>query len=149
MLCYTTEPLADDLEVTGPLQLHLFASTSAVDTDFVAKIVDVHPGGAAYNVAEGIVRARYRNGVFAPALVTPGEVNEYVIDLAHTSIVFRAGHRLRLDVTSSNFPAFDRNMNTGHRFGEDREGVIATQTVCHDDSHASYLELHVIPSRIG
>lgn len=149
VLCYTTEPLADDLEVTGPVQLHLFASTSAVDTDFVAKIVDVHPSGAAYNVAEGIVRARYRNGVFAPAPVTPGEVNEYVIDLAHTSIVFRAGHRLRLDVTSSNFPAFDRNMNTGHRFGEDREGVIATQTVCHDDSHASYLELPVIPSRIG
>lgn len=143
VLCYTTEPLAEDLEVTGPVRLRLYAATSATDTDFVAKLVDVHPDGAAYNVAEGVVRARYRDGLFAPSAVTPGEVYEYEIDLESTSNVFRAGHRMRLDVTSSNFPVLDRNMNTGSRFGEDREGIVATQTVCHDDMHPSALELHV------
>ena len=144
VLCYTTPELTADLEVTGPVRLHLFAATSAVDTDFVAKLVDVYPDGAAYNMAEGVLRARFRDGLLSPKPVTPGEIMEYVIDLANTSNVFRAGHRLRLDVTSSNFPRIDRNMNTGHRLGEDAQGIPAIQTVHHDSDHASYVELPVI-----
>jgi putative CocE/NonD family hydrolase len=146
VLCYTTEELREDLEVTGPVRLHLYAATSAQDTDFVAKLVDVHPDGAAYNVAEGVIRAKYRAGLLSPQPVVPGEVNDYVIDMANVSIVFRAGHRLRLDVTSSNFPRIDRNMNTGNRLGEDAEGVPAVQAVHHDAQFASCLHLPVIPN---
>ncbi|HLZ69233.1 MAG TPA: CocE/NonD family hydrolase [Dehalococcoidia bacterium] len=149
VLCYTTSELRDDLEVTGPLTLHLFAATSAVDTDFVAKLVDVYPDGAAYNVAEGVIRARFRKGLLSPKPVVPGEVSEYVIDMANVSIVFRKGHRVRLDVTSSNFPRIDRNMNTGHALGEDAEGIPAVQTVFHDAKFPSHLYLPVIPSRGG
>lgn len=145
VLCYTTPELTEDLEVTGPVILHLFASTSAVDTDFMAKLVDVYPNGAAFNIAEGLIRARYREGIRSPKPVVPGEVTPYVIDLAQTSIVFRRGHRIRLEVTSSNFPLIDRNMNTGNPFGVDSEGVPALQAVYHDDRHPSYLELPVIP----
>jgi hypothetical protein len=104
----------------------------------------VYPDGSAYNVAEGIIRAKYKDGLLNPDLITPGEVCEFVIDLASVSIVFRKGHRIRLDITSSNFPRFDRNMNTGHAFGEDAEGNIASQTVFHDEKYASYVELPVI-----
>jgi|MDTB01.3.fsa_nt_gb hypothetical protein len=144
VLCYTTAPLDADLEVTGPIKVHLSAATSARDTDFVAKLVDVHPDGDAFNVVEGIIRARFRHGLLNPSLVTPGEVQDYVIDLASVSIVFRKGHRMRLDITSSNFPRFDRNMNTGNPFGEDAEGLIAEQTVFHDEGHASYVELPIM-----
>lgn len=144
VLCYTTPEFKDNLEVTGPVKVHLFAATSARDTDFAAKLVDVYPNGAAYNVAEGIIRAKYKDGLINPDLIARGEVYEYVIDLAQVSIVFRKGHRIRLDITSSNFPRFDRNMNTGNVFGEDAEGAIASQTVFHDDKYASYVELPVI-----
>ena len=149
VLCYTTPELTADLEVTGPVRLHLFASTSAADTDFIAKLVDVYPGGAAYNVAEGVIRTRYREGILSPQPVEAGSVYEFVIDLASVSNVFRAGHRLRLDVTSSNFPRVDRNMNTGNPFGEDAEGIPAVQAVYHDGQFASYVELPVIPPRRG
>ena len=147
VLCYTTSELRDDLEVSGPLKLHLYAATSANDTDFVAKLVDVYPDGAAYNVAEGVIRARFRNGLLSPKAVVPDEVNAYVIDMANVSIVFRRGHRIRLDVTSSNFPRIDRNMNTGHALGEDAEGLVAVQTVYHDAKFASHLYLPVVPER--
>ena len=149
VLCYTTGQLREDLEVSGPIKLHLFASTSAKDTDFVAKLVDVYPDGAAYNVAEGVIRARYREGLLSPKPVVPGEVNEYVIDMANVSIVFRRGHRMRLDVTSSNFPRIDRNMNTGNPLGKDMEGIPAVQSVYHDTTFASHLYLPVIPSGAG
>jgi len=147
VLCYTTSELREDLEVTGPLKLHLYAATSAQDTDFVAKLVDVHPDGAAFNVAEGVIRARFRNGLLSPQPVVPGEVNAYVIDMANVSIVFRSGHRMRLDVTSSNFPRIDRNMNTGNALGEDAAGIVAVQTVFHNAQFPSRLELPVIPNR--
>jgi putative CocE/NonD family hydrolase len=147
VLCYTTGELHEDLEVTGPVKLHLYAATSAPDTDFVAKLVDVYPDGAAYNVAEGVIRAKYRAGLLSPQPVVPGEVNEYVIDLANVSVVFRRGHRMRLDVTSSNFPRIDRNMNTGNPLGEDAEGVPAVQSIHHDGTFASHLLLPVIPCR--
>ncbi|HAK52240.1 MAG TPA: hypothetical protein DCM54_10120 [Gammaproteobacteria bacterium] len=133
-----------DLEVTGPVKVHLSAATSATDTDFATKLIDVYPDGTAFNVAEGILRARFRDGLLSPSLVTPGEVQVYVIDLASVSIVFRKGHRMRLDITSSNFPRFDRNMNTGNPFGEDAEGVIAEQTLFHGSVHASYVKLPII-----
>jgi putative CocE/NonD family hydrolase len=149
VLCYTTGELGVDLEITGPVTLQLYAATTAPDTDFVAKLVDVHPDGAAYNVAEGVIRARYRAGLLTPQPVAPGEVIAYQIDLANVSMVFRAGHRLRLDITSSNFPRIDRNMNTGNRLGEDTEGIPAVQTVHHDATCASYLLLPVIPDRLS
>ena len=146
VLCYTTPELTQEMEVTGPLKLHLFASTSAKDTDFVAKLVDVYPDGSAYNVAEGWIRARYRNGVLHSSFVQPGKVYEYTLDLAHTSIVFKQGHRIRIDVTSSNFPRIDRNMNTGNAFGVDKTGIPAVQTICHEPDYASYIDLPVIPA---
>ncbi len=147
VLCYTTSELKQDLEVTGPLKLHLFAATSAKDTDFVAKLVDVTPDGFAYNVAEGVIRARYRKGILHPEFVNPGQVIEYTIDMAHTAQVFKAGHRIRVDITSSNFPRFDRNMNTGNPFGVDKTGIPATQTICHDTDYASYIDLPVMEGK--
>ncbi len=147
VLCYTSDALENDIEITGPLELHLFALTSARDTDFVAKLVDVYPNGRAYNVTtDGIIRARYRKSVFEPALVTPGEVNEYVINLEAVSQLFRKGHRIRIDVTSSSFPEYDRNMNTGNPIGEDARGIVARQIVYHDSDFASYIDLPAILS---
>jgi putative CocE/NonD family hydrolase len=145
VLCYTTPELKEELEISGPLKLHLFASTSAVDTDFFVKLVDLYPNGLAVNVAEGAIRARYRKSILNPQPVVPGEINEYEIDLASTSNVFGRGHRIRIDVTSSNFPRFDRNMNTGNPFGEDALGLPAMQTIFHQSGQASYIDLPVIP----
>jgi uncharacterized protein len=145
VLCYTTEELKEDMEITGPLLLHLFAATSARDTDFVAKLVDVYPDGRAFNVTtDGIIRARYRKSLFNPMPVTPEEVNEYVINLEATSQLFRRGHRIRIDVASSSFPEYDRNMNTGNAVGEDAKGITAKQTIYHDTEHASFIDLPVI-----
>jgi putative CocE/NonD family hydrolase len=146
VLCYTTPDLDEDLEVTGPLVLHLFAATSARDTDFTAKLVNVYPDGSAYNVAEGCIRARYRESIIQPELVNPGEVYQYCIDLAVTSVVFRRGHRIRIDISSSNFPRIDRNMNTGNAFGEDAQGVPALQTVYHQSDYPTHIDLPVIPA---
>ncbi len=150
VLCYTTSELTEDLEVTGPLTLHLFAATSAKDTDFVAKLVDVYPNGRAYNVTtDGIVRARYRKSLFQPELVTPGEVNEYVINLEATSQLFRKGHRIRIDITSSSFPEYDRNMNTGNPIGEDARGITAKQTIYHTSQYSSFIDLPIIRVPVG
>ena len=146
VVCYTTPELEEDMEVTGPLTLHLFASTSTKDTDFTVKLVDVHPDGAAYNVAEGCIRARYRKSVLQPELLNPGQIYAYTIDMAGTSIVFLRGHRIRIDISSSNFPRIDRNMNTGNPFGEDAEGIPAIQTIYHQSDYASYIDLPIIPA---
>jgi putative CocE/NonD family hydrolase len=133
------------MEVTGPLQVRLFAATSVCDTDFTAKLVHVYPDGGAYNLAEGLLRASGRELGDERKFVVPGEVNQYVITLGNTSQVFRKGSRIRLDITSSNFPQFDRNMNTGHVIGEDAQGVPAIQTILHSSEFASYIDLPVIP----
>ena len=149
VLCYTTPELKEDLEVTGPLLLHLFAATSARDTDFTAKLVDVYPDGRAYNVVcDGITRARYRKSLFAPELVNPGEVNEYIVNLEAVSQLFRKGHRIRIDVSSSCFPEYDRNMNTGHAVGEDARGIPALQSIYHEAAYSSYIDLPVIESAV-
>jgi putative CocE/NonD family hydrolase len=147
VLVYTSGELKEDLEVTGPIKVHLWAVSSAPDTDFIARLVDVHPDGYAQNLTDGIIRARYRNFARgeAPSLIEPGKVYEYEIDLWSTSNVFRAGHRIRLDVTSSNFPRWDRNPNTGHEFGADTELAVAHQTILHDREHPSYIVLPVVP----
>jgi uncharacterized protein len=145
ILVYSSAILEKDLEVTGPVQVKLFASTSAVDTDFTARLVDVWPGGSAYNFAEGIVRARYRQSVTSPEPLKPGEVYEYDIDLGNTSIVFKSGHRLRVEISSSQFPKWERNHNSGNTMGEDTGSLIAAQTVYHDHERASHILLPVIP----
>ena len=145
VLVYSTPVLEQDVEVTGPVTVHLWAISSAPDTDFVARLVDVHSDGYAQNLTDGILRARYRN--FAQSggeeLIEPGKAYEYEIDLWATSNLFKKGHRL--DVTSSNFPRWDRNPNTGHAFGEDSEVVVAQQTILHDAEHPSYIVLPLVP----
>ena len=145
VLVYTSEPLQDDLEVTGPVVLQLWASSSARDTDFVGRLVDVYPDGMAINVTEGVVRARYRAGDGRdPALIEPGRVLEYTVDLQCTSMVFLRGHRLRLEVTSSNFPLWDRNLNNGDDGNTSTEIVVADQEIWHDTSSPSHLVLPII-----
>ncbi len=147
VLSFTSAALAEDLEVTGPLTVTLHAATSAADTDFTAKLVDVWPDGRAMGVADGIVRARYRDGTGQPAPITPGQVYSYAIDLIATSQVFKAGHRVRVDVASSNFPCFDRNPGNGAPAATATESdfVVAEQTICHGAGQPSYITLPVIP----
>lgn len=145
VLIYSTPPLDHDLEVTGPVRLDFFASSSAVDTDFVAKVVDVFPDGTAINITEGILRARYRDSREIPALLIPGKVYPLTIDLWATSNVFRAGHRIRLEISSSNFPRFDRNLNTGEPAATSSKFAAATNTVVHGAAHPSALVLPVVP----
>ena len=143
VLIYSTDPLDQDLEVTGPVSLDLFASSSAVDTDFTAKLVDVWPNGYAQNLTEGILRARYRESTTRAKPIEPGKIYEYKIDLWSTSNVFLKGHRIRLEVSSSNFPRFDRNLNTGKPAATDSAFVKATKTIYHDTAHPSALILPV------
>jgi putative CocE/NonD family hydrolase len=145
VLVYTTEPVATDVEITGPISLTLWVASSARDTDFTGKLVDVWPDGTARALTDGILRARYRNGKARPELLTPDEPVEITIDLGATSNLFRAGHRIRLEVSSSNFPRFDRNPNTGGVFGKDGELRRARQRVFHDARRPSYLTLPIVP----
>lgn len=145
VLVYSTAPLSNDLEVTGTIDLTLYAASSAPDTDFSATLIDVHPNGSAINICEGIVRARFRESYEAPTLIDPGAIYEYKIRLWETSNVFKAGHRVRIEISSSNFPRFDRNLNTGHTPGMDAEMQVAQQTIYHNAQHPSHITLSVIP----
>ncbi|HLI34088.1 MAG TPA: CocE/NonD family hydrolase [Terriglobia bacterium] len=144
VLVYSTPVLTHNLDVTGPVSLELYASSTAVDTDFTARLVDVSPDGFARNVTGGILRARYRNSAETPEYMTPGQVYKFTIDLWATSNVFLKGHRLRLEVSSSNFPRFDRNLNTGESPETGSRWVKATQTIYHDSAHPSALVLPVM-----
>lgn len=147
VLVFTTAPLAGDVEVTGPVHLVLYAASSARDTDFTATLIDVHPDGTAYNLTEGIIRARFRNSIWdPPELLQPGTVYRYRLEMHPTSNVFLAGHAIRIHVTSSNFPLWDRNLNTGHTPGTDTEIGLARQTVFHDRRYPSHIVLPVIPA---
>lgn len=145
VLVYQTEPLDQPLEVTGYPVMTLFAASDAPDTDFIVKLVDVHPEGFAQPICYGIIRARYRNGPDNPELMKPGEVYKFIIDLLPTSNLFKRGHRIRVDISSSDFPNFDRNHNTGREDWADSELKIAHQTVYHDASRQSHITLPVIP----
>lgn len=145
VLVFSTPPLTDDTEVTGFISLELYASTSATDTDFTALLVDVDASGYARLLTDGIVRARYRESTKQASPVTPGKIYKYTIDLWATANVFKAGHRIRLYVSSSNFPRFNRNLNTGEEISASSRSVRAHQTIYHDREHNSALILPVIP----
>jgi hypothetical protein len=147
VLVYSTPPMEQDVEVTGPIGLELYAKSTSVDTDFTAKLIDVWPDGFVQNLTEGIVRARYRNSQERAELMNPGEIYKFKIDLWSTSDLVRKGHRLRLEISSSNFPRFDRNLNTGV---DDRLSVgmiSATNSILHDNQHPSALILPIVSDR--
>jgi uncharacterized protein len=146
VLVYSTAPFEKDTEVTGPVTLDLYVSTSAVDTDFTGKLVDVWPNGYAQNLTEGILRLRYRNSQEKPELAKPGEIYRVTVDLWATSNVFLAGHRLRLEISSSNFPRFDRNLNTGREQATSKKMVKARNAIYHDKGHPSALVLPIVLS---
>ena len=145
VLVFSSDTLMEDIEVTGPITVTLYAGSSARDTDFTAKLVDVHPDGKAYNLADGVIRARYRNSFEKAELLVPGKVYEYTIDLWATSNLFKKGHRIRVDISSSNFPRFDRNPNTGHAFGQNAEKLVAKQSIYHTAKYPSHITLPIVP----
>jgi len=146
VLVYSTEAFNRDLEVTGPVTLELYASSSGVDTDLTGKLIDVSPDGFARNLTEGILRARYRNARERAELMSPGEIYRLRVELWSTSNVFLSGHRLRVEVSSSNFPRFDRNLNTGGEIrSSSTDAIRATNTVYHDRNHPSALIVPVVP----
>tara|TARA_B100001750_G_scaffold48515_1_gene36651 strand:+ start:58 stop:564 length:507 start_codon:yes stop_codon:yes gene_type:complete len=138
VLSYTSSPLAEDVEVTGYVRANLSVSTDATSTDFTAKLVDVYPDGSAYNIADGILRHSYD---------TSDQPVSITIQLGATSNVFKKDHRIRLDVSSSNFPLFDRNPNTGTRIAYETHPVAALQKIHHDVSAPSFIELPVVSER--
>ncbi len=151
VLVFQTDPLEDDLEVTGPIEVKLWIKSSAVDTDFTAKLIDVYPPsrwyprGYALNLTDSIMRVRYRKGPEREEFLPPGEIDQVTITLYPTSNLFARGHRLRLDISSSNFPRFDVNPNTGEPIGRDRRRTAADNTVFHDTQRGSQVVLPIIP----
>lgn len=145
VLVYSTPPLPEAVEVTGPITAEIWIASSAPDTDFTAKLLDVDPDGTARLLTDGILRARYRNSDTNPELLTPGEPTKLVIDLGVTANLFLPGHRIRVEISSSNFPRYDRNPNTGAPFGEGPELRTARQTVFHDAGRPSHVVLPIIP----
>ncbi|HET9801819.1 MAG TPA: CocE/NonD family hydrolase, partial [Candidatus Acidoferrum sp.] len=144
VLVFTTPAFAQETEVTGPIGAELYVSSSAVDTDFTAKLVDVWPNGFAQNLTDGILRMRYRNSSAKIELLNPGEIYKVSIDMWATSNVFLPGHKLRLEISSSDFPRFDRNMNTGEVQATATRMVKASNVVFHDKDHPSALILPVV-----
>ncbi len=145
VLCYTSESLQENLELTGPIQVVLYAATDGRDTDWTAKLVDVSPSGYAKNLCDGIIRARYRESLGEAKLLEPGTVYKYTIEVGVTGNVFKKGHRIRVEISSSNFPRFDRNPNTGNEYGLDDELRTAQQTVYHSKAYPSHIVFPVIP----
>ena len=146
VLVFTSAPMTEDTEVTGPVTVKLWAATSGRDTDFIARLIDLYPDGNAFNLTEGIIRARFRESIWEePKLLEPGEIYEYSLELLPTSNVFKPGHRICVHLTSSSFPMFDRNPNTGNEQGTDTELLVAEQTVYHDNLRPSHIVLPVIP----
>ena len=151
VLVFQTEPLARDVEVTGPLVARLWVSSDCPDTDFTAKLIDVcppnedYPEGFAMNLTDGIIRCRYRDSWEEPALMTPGEVYQVTVEAFPTSNLFKAGHRIRLDVSSSNYPHFDLNFNTGEPEGRATRSRVATNSVWMDLTRPSHVVLPIVP----
>ncbi|MGC2657971.1 MAG: CocE/NonD family hydrolase [Bryobacteraceae bacterium] len=153
VLVFETPPLQSDMEVTGRLIVKLWASSNSLDTDFTAKLIDVYPpnrgfpAGVDLNVADSIVRARYRDGPGKAELLKPGQPYEFTIEMYPTSLVYERGHRIRLDISSSNFPRFDINPNTGEPLNNNRRWQVAENTVYLDTKHPSHIVLPVIPAQ--
>jgi putative CocE/NonD family hydrolase len=149
VLVYTSAPLTENLAVIGQVNVKLWAITSAPDTDFTAKLVDVHPDGYAQNILDRLVRARYRRGSkFPPSFIQPGKAYGYDIELGNTATVFKVGHRIRLEISSSNFPHYVRNQNTREDVGTSTRMQTAQQVILHDGEHRSLLALPVAPIKI-
>jgi len=150
VLVFLTPPLAQDTEVTGSAVVNLWASSSAVDTDFTAKLIDVYPpntdfpAGVELNIADSIVRARYRDSVEKASLMQPGQVYRFQIRMYPTSLVFAKGHRIRLDISSSNFPRFDVNPNTGEPLNDNRRWAVAENTIYHEPGRESQMILPLV-----
>ncbi len=149
---FQTEPLLEDVEVVGPIGVRLYVSSTAVDTDFTAKLIDVYPPSADFpsgyemNLTDGILRTRYRNRPDRQELMQPGEVYDIAVTPFPTANVFKQGHRIRLDISSSNFPRFDVNPNTGEPLGLNRRAIPADNSIYHDAEHPSYVLLPIIPA---
>jgi putative CocE/NonD family hydrolase len=141
VLTYTSDALPHDVIVTGPLSMHLAAASSALDTDWFAALADVGPDGSEAGLCQSIIRARFRKGFDKATLLTPGEVADYTIDLWATGNVFKKGHKIRVIVSSSFFPIYDRNLNTGDSNATTTKMIVAQQTIHHDNAHLSYIEL--------
>jgi putative CocE/NonD family hydrolase len=154
VLVFQTPPLTGDIEVTGRLIVKLWAASDGPDTDFTAKLIDVYPPNAGFpagvdlNIADSIVRARYHNGLGKAELLQPGQPYEFTIEMYPTSLVFKRGHRIRLDISSSNFPRFDVNPNTGEPLNNNRRWRVAENTVYMDAKHPSQIVLPVIPMQV-
>lgn len=144
VLVYVTEPLTRAVEVTGPVRVELYASSSAPDTDFTAMLLDVWPNGFCQRLCDGMVRARFRDGMDRPALIEPGRIYQYTVDCWNTAQVFLPGHRICLQISSSAFPKYDRNLNTGAPLGLTSEMAIAEQRIYHDAQHPSAIILPII-----
>jgi putative CocE/NonD family hydrolase len=145
VLMYASDPLEEPVEVTGPIKVELYASSSAPDTDFMAKLVDIWPNSFTQRLCDGMVRARFRDGLDKSSLIEPGKVYKYSIDCWNTSQVFKIGHRIGLEIASSAFPKFDRNLNTGAVLGVTTEMAVAEQRIYHDAEHPSAIILPLIP----
>ena len=148
VLVYTSAPLKTAIEATGPVKVVLYASTTAPDTDFTAKLVDVFPDGEARNLCDGLLRMRYRNGLDKLIMAERGEIYALTIPAGVTSNVFLPGHRIRIEVSSSNFPRFDRNPNTGRPVADESAMRAAEQTIYHGRDFPSHVLLPVIPDAI-
>ena len=144
MLVYTSAPLEEALEVTGTIEITLYVSSSARDTDFTVKLVDVYPDGTAHNIDETIQRARYREGYDNHVFMEPGEVYELTVSPMSTSASFEPRHRIRIEVSSSNFPRFARNLNTGGLNWNKSEGMAAVNTIHHSEAYPSQIRLPVV-----
>ena len=156
VLVYTTPPLAEDIEVTGPVEAKLYAATSARDTDWMVRLIDVHPDGYAALLCDGVLRARHRDphkgGAFNSerlSKIEPNKVYEYTIEFwRSTGNVFKKGHRIRVEISSSYFPYYLRNLNTGaDNIGLETRSAVARQKICHDSQYPSHVTLPIIPSR--
>jgi hypothetical protein len=147
VLVYTSEPLAQDLTVCGPIQVELYASTSAKDVDFMGMLIDVWPEGYAQRLIDGMVRARYRDGMDKASLVEPGKIYAYTLNLWNTCQTFKKGHRIRLQLASSAFPKYDRNPQTGENLARATKLEKADLRIYHDKNHPSHIILPVVPAK--
>ncbi|MCD6505500.1 CocE/NonD family hydrolase [Candidatus Poribacteria bacterium] len=145
VLVFQTESLEEPVQVIGRITVKLWASSSCVDTDFVAKLMDVYPDGRSMLIADGIIRGRFRRSLSREELLEPGAIYEFDIDLWSTAIIFNKGHRIKLHITSSNYPRFDINPNTGQDYHEGYEMKVAENTIYHDKNHPSHILLPIVP----
>ena len=151
VLVFQSEPLTENVEVTGEIEVRLWVSSSAVDTDFTAKLIDVYPpsgdfpGGFDLNIGDGIARARFRDSLQKEQLMKPGEVYPITVKLYPTANVFKRGHRIRVDISSSNFPRFDVNPNTGEPLANHRLQQTCVNTIHHNSEHRSHIVLPIVP----